>query len=125
MGTMEEAGAIDLLCTVDLPEETYTITRNGQEVELIVRGLSHDEALQMEEYGKKKDVTNAMYEQRMLGLALVWPKMTHGQVKAWQKSSAAGEINRVMKIVSRLSGMDEDSAKNAYKSVPSEPDAGE
>lgn len=126
MSNMEEASAIDALCTVDLPEETYKIVRSsGREVELVIRGLSHDEALSLQEYGQKDDVTNGMYEQRMLSQAVVWPKMTAGQVKAWQKSSAAGEISGVVGVVRRLSGMDEEAAKDAYKSVSSEPEPGE
>jgi hypothetical protein len=125
MTSMEESSAIDALLTVDLPEERYTIARQGKEIELQIRGLTHDEALALQEYSKKDDVTNALYEQRMLTHALLWPKMTGGQIKAWQKSSAAGEINDVVKIVMRLSGMEEDAAKNAYKSVSAEPESGE
>ena len=125
MTGMDEAGAIAALLTVELPEETYTVSRQGSEVALQIRGLTHDEALALQEYSKKDDVTNAMYEQRMLTQAVLWPKMTGGQIKAWQKSSAAGEINDVVKIVMRLSGMEEDSAKNAYKSVPEESESGE
>lgn len=121
--SMDELSAIDALTRVDLPEEEYTIPRTG--LALTLRALTHDEALTLEEYGKKEDVTNAMYEQRMLALALMWPKMTGGQVKAWQRASPAGEINGVVKVVMRLSGMGEDAAKAAYKSVPEEPDSGE
>lgn len=125
MSTMEEASAIDVLATVDLPEEEHVITRQGREVRLIIRGLTHDEALSLQEYAKGDSVTNAMYEQRMLSQAVAWPKMSTGQVKAWQKASPAGEINDVVKIVMRLSGMEEDAAKNAYKSVSGEPSSGE
>lgn len=120
---MDELSAIDALCTVSLPEETYLIERNG--LELIVRGLSHDEALELQEFSAKEGTTNAAYEQLMLSWAVIWPKMNKGQIKAWQKSSPAGEINEVVKVVRRLSGMDEDAAKNAYKSVPSESESGE
>lgn len=123
--SMEEQSVIDALCTVDLPEKTFVVTRQGREHELIVRALTHDEALSLQEFAKKEDVTNAMYEQRMISAALLYPKMSTGQVKAWQKSSKAGEINELMKLVQELSGMGEDSAKNAYKSVSGEPDPGE
>lgn len=123
MSTMDELSAIDALTKVDLPEEEYEMPRLG--ISLTLRALTHDEALALEEYGKKDDVTNAMYEQRMLSLALVWPKMTGGQVKAWQKASAAGEINGVVKVVMRLSGMGPEEAKAAYKSVSDEPESGE
>lgn len=125
MTGMDEASAVDALLTVDLPEEAYTISRQGTEIVLTLRGLTHDEALALQEYSKKDDVTNAAYEQRMLSQALLWPKMTAGQIRAWQKSSAAGEINAVVKIVMRLSGMEEDTAKSAYKSVSAESESGE
>ncbi len=125
MASMEEQSVIDALCVVDLPEETFTVTRQGKEHELVVRALTHDEALSLAEYSKKEDVTNAQYEQKMLALALVYPKMSTGQVKAWQKSSKAGEINGLVKLVQNLSGMGEESAKDAYKSAAGEPEPGE
>lgn len=123
MSTMEEGSAIDALCAVDLAEEDYPVERLG--LTLRIRALTHFEALEMQEYARKPDVTNAMYEQRMLSAAIVWPKMSAGQVKGWQKASPAGEINGVMKVVTRLSGMGAEEAKDAYKSDAGEPDAGE
>lgn len=122
MTSMEQQAAIDALCTVALPEEVFRVPRLN--LELILRGLTHDEALALQEYSVKEKTTNAMYEQRMLSKALVWPEMTEGQIKAWQKASPAGEINDLVKVVQRLSGMDKESAKNAYKSVPDESDSG-
>lgn len=129
MSKMEEGNAIAALTTVDIPEEHYTITRRKdgkpQEIEIILRGLTHDEALALQEYSKQKDTDNAMYEQRMLRHAMVWPQMSVSQIKAWQKSSVAGELMDILSVVRRLSGMDEDSAKNAYKSVSEQPVSGE
>lgn len=125
MSTMEESSVIDLLCTVELPEEKHEIVRNGQTIELTIRALTHDEALQLQEYGKKDDVSNAQYEQKMLGWALLWPKMNAGQIKAWQKSSKASELAKIVEAVTKLSGMGEDEQKNAYKSDADEPEFGE
>lgn len=123
MTTMDEKSTLDALLAVDLPEEDYPLERLG--ITLRLRGLSHDEGLTLRDYGKKDEVTTAAYEQRMLAMALVFPKMSTGQVKAWQKASPAGEIDEVMRVVARLSGMLKDSAKDAYKSVSEEPGAGE
>lgn len=123
MSSMDELSAIDALCRVDLPEEKHELPNRG--LVLTLRGLSHDEGLSLEEYGKKEGITNAMYEQRMLSQAVVWPKMSAGQVKAWQKAASAGELNGVVEVVMRLSGMGKDAAKEAYKSVSGEPESGE
>lgn len=121
--SMDEAAAIDALSTVDLPEEDFPLERKG--ITLRLRALSHFEALEMQEFAKKPDVTNDMYEQKMLAKALVWPRMSTGQIKAWQRASAASEIDAVMRVVVRLSGLGEEAAKAAYKSVSDESDAGE
>lgn len=123
MSTMDEQSAVVAMTTVDLPEEDFPLSRRN--ITLKLRGLSHDEALELQEYSKEDGVTNAMYERRMLSKALVWPQMKPKDIAAWQKASPAGEIDDVMRVVLRLSGMDKDGAKNAYKSVSGEPEPGE
>lgn len=126
MSSMEDLSLIDELTRVDLVEEDHTIYRSaGHEIKIRFRALSHDEAMELAEYSKKEGVTNLMYEQRMLSQALVRPKMSATQVKAWQKSSPAGEIDAVVRSVMALSGMLPDSAKEAYKSVRDESEPGE
>lgn len=123
MSTMEEKAALDALLASSLPEEDYKIERLG--ITLRLRGMSHEEALALREFGRKDEVTTAQYEQRMLALTVLFPPMKPSDVKAWQKSSPAGEIDAVTRVIARLSGMLEDSAKEAYKSVSAEPGTGE
>lgn len=123
MTTMDEQSAIAAMTAVDLPEEDFPLARKG--ITLRLRGLSHDEALVLQEYSKEEGTTNAKYEQRMLSQAVVWPPMKPKDVAAWQKASPAGEIDDVMRVVLRLSGMDKDGAKNAYKSVSGGSESGE
>lgn len=123
MTTMDDKAMIDALSSVDLPEKDIPLDRLG--ITIVVRALSHDEALVLKDYGQKNEVTSAQYEQRMLSMALVTPKMSTGQIKAWQKASPAGELERVTSVVVALSGMGKDSAKEAYKSTPEEPGTGE
>lgn len=117
MTTMDEQSAIAAMTAVDLPEEDFPLPR--LKITLKLRGLSHLEALKLQEFGRKEDTTNEQYEQRMLSQAIVWPQMKPAQIKSWQAASPAGEIDDVMRVVMRLSGMDKEDAKNAYKSVPS------
>lgn len=123
MTTMDEQSAIAAMTAVDLPEEDFPLGRLN--ITLKLRGLSHGEALELQEYSREDGVTNAMYERRMLSKAMLWPQMKPKDVASWQNASPAGEIDDVMRVVMRLSGMDKEDAKNAYKSVPSEPESGE
>lgn len=122
MGTLHDDNIIGQLTTVQLPEEAHEV-RPGLKV--TVRALTRDEVLTLQEYGQKEETSNAQYEQSMLALALVSPKMTKNQIKAWQKASVATEIDGVVRRVMRLSGMIEDSVNEAYKSVRDEPEPGE
>lgn len=84
--------------------------------EVKVRAMTRGEALQVR--GKPDDV-GAM-ERKVLSWTMVDPKMSEEDVKAWQDCSPAGEIQTVFEAVVRLSGMEVDSAKSAYKSVRDE-----
>lgn len=123
MTTMDEQSAIAAMTAVDLPEEDFPLPRLG--ITLKLRGLSHGEALELQEYSKEEGTTNAKYEQRMLSKALVWPQMKPKDVASWQTASPAGEIDDVMRVVMRLSGMTKEDAKTAYKSVSSGSEPGE
>lgn len=123
MSTMDEQSVIASLTEVDLPEEDFPLARKN--ITLKLRGLSHGEALELQEYSRAEGTTNAKYEQRMLSQAVVFPQMKPKDIAAWQKASPAGEIDDVMRVVMRLSGMDKDGAKNAYKSVSGGPEPGE
>lgn len=81
-----------------------------------IRSLSREEALMYA--GKKLDAAEA--ERKLLAKAMVDPEMSEQDVAAWQKASPAGEIQKVFTAVVRLSGMEESSAKEAYKSAGAE-----
>lgn len=76
-----------------------------------VRGLSRAEALTI----KGKEMPQDEMEQKLLSAALVEPKLTEAEVKTWQESSPAGEIEDVTAAIMRLSGMEKAAAKAAYK----------
>ena len=80
--------------------------------DVLVRGLRRSEALR----AQGAEGVGAV-EQRMVSMAMVDPPMTVEQVKAWQESSDAGELEPVTRVIQRLSGMEDGADKAAYKSV--------
>lgn len=82
-----------------------------------VRPLSRAEALELQ--GVEMPV--AEMERRLLSKALVSPKLTEDDVRAWQENSPAGEIEPIANEIARLSGMVPDSAKEAVKTFRNEP----
>lgn len=78
---------------------------------IVVRGLSRAEVFDMQTV---KDPGEA--EVRTLAAAVVTPNIDEAGARRWQAASAAGEIRQVIDVVSRLTGMEEDADKAAYKS---------
>lgn len=76
-----------------------------------VRPLSRSEALALQ--GVEMDV--ATVERKLLALALVSPQLTEGDVAEWQESSPAGELEPVVRAITRLSGMEQSAVKEAVK----------
>jgi hypothetical protein len=99
-----------------LPEAEVEIPGVGT---VRVRGLSRAEALEMQKISGSGAL---MIERRMLALAMIEPRMTEGEIREWQEASAAGELEPVTNRITELSGMNDDSARNAYKEQASDPD---
>lgn len=75
-----------------------------------VRALTRAEAHKI----KGKEMPEEEMEQLLLSLALVEPKLTADEVKTWQESSPAGEIEDVIAEIMRASGMEKGAPKAAY-----------
>lgn len=75
-----------------------------------VRGLSRSEALKV----KGQEMPEEEMEQLLLSTALVDPKLSKSDVKEWQEASPAGEIEDVIAVIMRLSGMEKAAPKTAY-----------
>jgi hypothetical protein len=87
-----------------------------------VRALSRYEILLA---GKGKDENDVLaIEQAMLSMAMVSPQVSKADVEKWQKASPIGQIQRVTTKVNELSGVGQNSGKDAYKSVRGEPEPG-
>lgn len=80
-----------------------------------VRALSRYEILLA---GKGADENDVLaIEQAMLSMAMISPRMSKTDVEKWQKASPIGQIQRVTTKVNELSGVGQNSGKDAYKSV--------
>lgn len=99
------------LFTERLPHEEIAIEGVGV---VTIRGLSRMELLLC---GKHSDEGPLIMERHMLAYAMVDPALTLEEVAKWQEISAAGEIGPIVTRINVLSGISQDSAKEAYKSV--------
>lgn len=106
----------ELLFKSRLPEADVDVPGLG--VTVRVRGLSRAEAMQIQ----KLEGTAAI-ERAMLAMALVDPQLSEGEVRQWQEAAPAGELEPITDKVAELSGMKQDSAKDAYKELASDNDA--
>lgn len=80
---------------------------------VIVRGLSRKEMLSA---GGGSEPTNVT-EQRVLAAGMVDPVMTVEDIAIWQECAPAMELQPVLAEINRLSGIGQESQKEAYKSV--------
>lgn len=76
-----------------------------------VRPLTRGEALEVAD----KPLDAAEMERKIVAWGLVEPVLSEDDVKAWQDSSPAGEIQAVVDAIVRLSGMEKHAAKQAYR----------
>lgn len=91
-----------------LKTETVSIPDVG---EVVVRALTRAEAFQF----TNKDLSAEDMERQLLVAALVDPALTLDEVVAWHSGSTATEIQPVVEAVLRLSGLEVDAPKQAYK----------
>lgn len=102
-----------------LPEDTLVIDGIG---EIRVRGLSRGEVFAAQKTTAKGDV-DAM-ERRVMSIGMVDPPMTEDEVKQWQTSSPAGEMEAVSTKINELSGLTKTAEKAAYAEFRDEPGPG-
>lgn len=85
-----------------------------------VRGLSRVEVLAV--YQSDTSAPGA-FERMMLAAGLVDPELTEEEVGQWQANSPSDDVRPVVDKVAELSGLLQDSAKEAWKEMESDPDA--
>ena len=98
-----------------LNEDTLPVEGVG---ELRVRGLSRAEALRVQ---TAKDEEHA--ERLILRFGVVEPELDDADIKTWQESSGAGEIENVTQRISELSGLGQGAEKEAMQNFRDGPDA--
>lgn len=91
-----------------LPEEDVTIEGVGC---VRIRSLSRAEVLAI----KGVEMPYSEMECKLLAASLVDPVLTAEEVAKWQAASTAAELEPVTKAIMRLSGLEEDTAKQAVK----------
>ncbi len=107
----------DILAAPDLPEETVEVPEWGGAV--VVRGLTRQQAFEVRADGKVgKEMDVARVDMLMLIAGMAEPKFTAEQGPQLMAKSAAA-TQRVVNVINRLSGMDEEAAAAADRSFPS------
>jgi hypothetical protein len=94
-----------LLTKPRLAEEDVEIPGVGT---VRVRALSRAEAMKVTD----RELPVATMEQALLSMAMVDPKLTEAEVAEWQEAAPGGELEPVVEVIQRLSGL----AKKAPKS---------
>lgn len=89
-----------------------TETVELDEGEVVVRGLSRGEASRVGQIDDQDEV-----EALALHYGLVDPALTLDEVRAWRESDEAGQIQRVVDVIQRMSGTAPGQGKDATKSV--------
>ena len=91
-----------------LPTAEYELEGFGT---LKFRSLTRDEAIKI---GEVDDIGDR--ERKMLAWAMVDPKLSYQDAQKWQNASPPNEIESVTEAIARVSGLLEESAKEATKS---------
>jgi hypothetical protein len=105
----------DAFLNQSLPESNLHIEGVGV---VRIRSLSRAIALRLQEQD-----SNVERERYALRHGLVSPSLTNTEIKQWQESAPAGFIEPITNAILKLSGMLEESEKEAVERFPDEPNA--
>lgn len=104
--------SLEQLLKPSLPEDRYTMP-SGFVVR--VRALTRGEVFRIRKGGNSLPAEIA--EQKILSKAMVEPAMTEADVKAWQDTCPAGELESLMQYIGELSGLEVSSVKEQVQEV--------
>lgn len=96
----------DKLLAPRLDETTVDLTI-GQ---VTVRSLTRSEALHV----SNSELDEDHMERVLVAAAMVDPSLTEDDVKMWQDNSPPGEIERVCQVITQISGMEVNAAKDSF-----------
>lgn len=72
---------------------------------VLIKPLTRKQALQ---FGRTKNMKRDLFEQKVLAMAMVQPKMTVAEVSKWQdRDKANGDIYKISQRIIEISGMKE------------------
>lgn len=100
-----------------LPEDTVDVDGIGP---VRVRGLSRIDLLTIHRADTSEP---GSFERLLLARAMVDPELTEEEVGRWQEASSPHEIEAVASVVTRLSALQPDAAKEVYREFDADPDA--
>lgn len=100
-----------------LPEDVVDVPGIGA---VRVRGLSRIDLLTIH---RADTSAPGAFERMLLARAMIDPELTEEEVGQWQEASSPHEIEAVASVVTRLSALHKDAAKDVYKEFESDPDA--
>lgn len=110
-----------------MDKEALLAPRGGREIvelsigNVVVRGLTRGEVMRLRKATDSLETLDGpralVIERGMLAMAMVDPGLSEDEAKMWQENSPAGEIDTVMAVIQRLSGMEDGAKRAAYKSV--------
>lgn len=114
MGDLKER-----LLSRHIPEGDVELVVDGEVVTVRVRGLSRGEVFLVQTISDKEANDRAIVARGMVD-----PPMNDADVKQWQRSSPAGEIELVVAKIQELSGLAEGADKSGLQGVRDEPGDG-
>lgn len=91
---------VEAMLARQVDTETETVSTKFGDV--TVRSLTRAQVLSIQKAGP---IDAAVMERKLLAFALVEPKLTTAQIKHWQATSPAGELQPVVVAIELLSGM--------------------
>ncbi|HEX5120362.1 MAG TPA: hypothetical protein VFW65_34705 [Pseudonocardiaceae bacterium] len=94
-----------LLTKARLAEEDVELPGVGT---VRVRALSRAEAMKVTD----RELPVARMEQVLLSMAMVDPVMSEADVAEWQTAAPGGELEPVVEVIQRLSGLEKKAAKS-------------
>jgi len=107
----------DLLLKGGMTEEWVEIPGKGS---VRVRGLTRGEVFVIQKARKEGQIDVAVDERRTIALCMVEPRLTEAEVRQWQKTSPAGELEPVAAKIRELSGLAEGADKSGVPDVRDE-----
>lgn len=97
-------------------EETREVKTHAGVV--VVRGLSRKEVLRLNGAKSREEVDPIEFEQQMVSIGIVSPKMTPAEVSQWQDADkAGGPLEEVTRAITELSKLTEGADKSGVPRV--------